>query len=228
MRRWLRNASATAGGLIQRWRPSGGSVSAAGTQPKSPPATARDGQASTKPRPKKGRRPAIGLPPQVVGEVSLAVPLVKETICPIVESLETPCPVVEPVVEDLIDRGDIGILAAAPGLGKTPLVAQLAASVAGGTPFLGLPTRQGRAALLDLESKPGGLRQLLTHQWVALDLDREAIGRSLEVFVRGNPEDPNSRELDRVLAIDVDTRWDWLGGRDSNPDYTVQSRVSYH
>ena len=21
---------------------------------------------------------------------------------------------------------------------------------------------------------------------------------------------------------------DWLGGRDSNPDYTVQSRVSYH
>ncbi len=21
---------------------------------------------------------------------------------------------------------------------------------------------------------------------------------------------------------------EWLGGRDSNPDYTVQSRVSYH
>ncbi len=52
---------------------------------------------------------------------------------------------------------------------------------------------------------------------------------SFKITGRGGSSDPTLEPTDSDGNVnnnnDLD---DWLGGRDSNPDYTVQSRVSYH
>lgn len=56
------------------------------------------------------------------------------------------------VVEDLIMEGTVNLLIGDSGLGKTPLLEQLAICVATGTPFLGLDTQQGKVLFCDAES----------------------------------------------------------------------------
>jgi hypothetical protein len=101
----------------------------------------------------------------------------------------------------VIDRGEVSTLAALQGDGKSPLVQQLALCAAAGHPFLGFRTHMCRVALIDLESRPDKLRVALLRQAQALGLDARQAGHSLDVFMRGNPADPNSRELERILGV---------------------------
>jgi AAA domain len=56
------------------------------------------------------------------------------------------------VIEGLLSVGSIGILVGDSGLGKTPLVYQLALSVAAGVPFLGMRTSGGSVVYVDCEN----------------------------------------------------------------------------
>lgn len=56
------------------------------------------------------------------------------------------------VVEDLIMEGTVNLLIGDSGLGKTPLLEQLAICVATGIPFLGLDTQKGKVLFCDAES----------------------------------------------------------------------------
>lgn len=58
-----------------------------------------------------------------------------------------------------LPRGSVGLLVAEGGTGKTYLPQALAQSVAGGVPFLGLPTRQGKAVHIAFEEVPDELRR---------------------------------------------------------------------
>ena len=59
--------------------------------------------------------------------------------------------------------------------------------------------------------------------------DRTKFQESFKIDPQGEASDPaqTSTESEANAQGDKDLD-DWLGGRDSNPDYTVQSRVSYH
>jgi len=56
------------------------------------------------------------------------------------------------VLGGILPAGGVGILAGEPGAGKTWLAFQAARAIAEGTPFLGIPTTQGRAGLVLLET----------------------------------------------------------------------------
>ena len=136
----------------------------------------------------------------------------REAIVPFSDTMRVACPAREALVEGMIDRGEIGTLAGVSGLGKTPLVQQLAVCVATGTSFLGCSIQEVcRVGLIDLESRPDRLMASLKRQATALGTDLDQVGQQLDVFVRGNPGDPNSRELDRMLtAVPIIKRWTWL------------------
>jgi hypothetical protein len=67
-------------------------------------------------------------------------------------------------------------------------------------------------ALIDMESNPGRLRTLITDQAQALGVSLNQV--DLDVFVLGNPREPNSRELERVLSKVVipPKRFAWFEG----------------
>jgi hypothetical protein len=136
--------------------------------------------------------------------------LVKITVGNLTQSLAVPCPDQVPIISGLLYRGEIGILAASPGTGKTPLVAQVASTTATGTDFLGLSTKVCRVLLIDVESQPQDYRTLLRRQWTALNLDADHVGRSVDLFARGVPDDPNSRELERILRCSNIKKWEWV------------------
>lgn len=58
------------------------------------------------------------------------------------------------VVEGLISTGSIGIVVGDSGLGKSPLLYQLALSVAAGIPWLGMKTSRSTVMYLDFENGP--------------------------------------------------------------------------
>jgi hypothetical protein len=101
------------------------------------------------------------------------------------------------------------MLAARPGTGKTPLIAQLMSSVASGMPFLELPTARCRVLLIDVESQPQDYRAILANQWSALGLNAD-VAQSIDMCARGVPNDQNSRELERILNQKNDVKWRWI------------------
>lgn len=135
---------------------------------------------------------------------------VKITVGNMEQSLAVSCPVQQSVVDSLINRGEIAMLAARPNTGKIPFIAQLVSAVASGTPFLGLATTPCRVLLIDVESQPQDYRTILARQWDALGLDASRVARSVDMFVRGVPDDPNSRELERILGQKNEVRWQWI------------------
>ena len=126
------------------------------------------------------------------------------------ETLDTECPISDPLIEGLVDRGQIATLSARPGTGKTPLLTQVALCCAGEMPFLGLPTRKCRVGIFDLETSPDKHRRLLRTQCDALGLELTKAQANIDVFVRGNPNDANSCELARVMRLKALQRWNWL------------------
>lgn len=114
------------------------------------------------------------------------------------------------VIENVIDRGEIGFLAAVPGTSKTPLVTQLASCVAMGHPFLNLRTTPGDVTIIDSESLPDKLREMQFRQWTALGESWEMATQRMRLFVRGVPDDPNSRELERVMQLGNFHRLKWM------------------
>lgn len=63
------------------------------------------------------------------------------------------------VVETLLIKGGLGLLAGKPKAGKSTLARGLAFSVARGLPFLGLPTRQGAVLYYGLEEKESEIQR---------------------------------------------------------------------
>jgi hypothetical protein len=64
-------------------------------------------------------------------------------------------------VEGFLPKRGLCLLAGESGLGKSPLVCQLAVSLAAGVPFLGHPTRQTSVMYLDFENGMGQLQTLM-------------------------------------------------------------------
>jgi hypothetical protein len=95
-------------------------------------------------------------------------------------------------------------------MGKTPLLTQMVSAVGSGESFLGMATKRCRIGLIDLESDPAKHRQLLQRQWTSLNLDPNRVCDQIDLFIRGNPNDRNSCELDRVMTGSSQERLDWL------------------
>lgn len=145
--------------------------------------------------------------------------VVKITVGNLTQSLAIPCPPQIPILDGLVHRGEIAILAAAPGTGKTPFVSQAISTVATGADFLGRSTSPCRVLLIDVESQPQDYRTLLRRQWTALHLDADHVGRSVDLFARGVPNDPNSRELERILHCSSIKKWEWFTNVVKQGDY---------
>ncbi len=112
-----------------------------------------------------------------------------------------------PLIRNLLDRGEIAILASDPNVGKTPLISQMALSVASGTEFLRFKTKKVRVLIIDLESGAERCHKMIQRQSEHLGVDA---GPNIDLFVRGNPKDPNSQELESVLEKSEYERLDWL------------------
>jgi KaiC/GvpD/RAD55 family RecA-like ATPase len=70
----------------------------------------------------------------------------------------------------LLPPRSVDILVGDSGVGKTPLVYQLALAVASGKPFLGLPTRVSNVLLVDYENAPWDSQRILEQQLKHLGL----------------------------------------------------------
>ena len=58
---------------------------------------------------------------------------------------------------------------------------------------------------------------------------RSMFQESFKIDTEEGPSDPTHPAMDSAVKTQSgEDLEDWLGGRDSNPDCTVQSRVSYH
>jgi hypothetical protein len=132
------------------------------------------------------------------------------SFAPLTETARSPYPPRQPIVESLIDRGEIAVLAATPGTGKTPFLTQLLSCVATGLPFLSLPTEQGGVVLVDAESQPANLFRLMRQQWDMLGDIEPFVSDYFHLFVRGLHADPNSRELERIMKLSAADKWRWL------------------
>lgn len=89
-----------------------------------------------------------------------------------------------PIVEDMLMEGTVNLLIGDSGLGKTPLLEQLAICVATGIPFLGLQTTQGKVLFCDAESAGshfvGYIKSL--EQFLGAETARGAIGYYMSNF----------------------------------------------
>jgi hypothetical protein len=98
-----------------------------------------------------------------------------------------------PVVEDLLMEGTVNLLIGDSGLGKTPLLEQLAICVGAGLPFLGLQTQQGKVLFCDAESAGshfvGYIRSL--EQFLGVETAEDAISYYMANFTQV-PEAPVS------------------------------------
>ena len=132
------------------------------------------------------------------------------TVQSLTQTLANPCARRAPLVEGWLYEGEIGTLAARQGSGKTPLITQLGCSIAAGRPFLDLPTHARRVCLIDVESPPDRFQATIRAQCAAMNVELSAIDQSLDLFVLGNPNDPNSVELERIMNAPAPYRWEWV------------------
>jgi AAA domain len=144
------------------------------------------------------------------------------------KALDLPKP--EPIIENLVFVGETVLVAGRPKVGKTRLVHQMAFSIVGGAPFLGMdvPTRR-RVLIVDLENKAGAIRDRLVRMaggasapglfvWSARSLSEdvinatpEGISRLLQMIEKTAAE---------VLIIDP---WRlWLGKDENNAEEVVR------
>jgi hypothetical protein len=123
------------------------------------------------------------------------------------------------LITGVVNRGELAILAAAPGTGKTPVVSQMALTTATGAPFLDQPTSACRVLQVDVESQAEDHRTLQRRQCEALSLDINRVGQAVDLFGRGVPKDPNSGELERILRCPNVTRLKWLMNLVNQGDY---------
>ncbi len=135
---------------------------------------------------------------------------------PLSETLKNRPPPRVPLICHILDKGEIAILASDPNVGKTPLVAQTALSVASGTEFLRFETKEARVLIIDLESGAERCHKMIRRQSEHLGVDASP---NIDLFVRGNPKDRNSQELESVLAESESERLKWLTNLSTGGDY---------
>jgi hypothetical protein len=83
---------------------------------------------------------------------------------------------------------------------------------------------------VDVESQAEDHRTLQRRQCEALGLDTNRVGQAVDLFVRGVPDDPNSRELERVLRLENATRLKWLMNLAAQRDYglvTIDTALTF-
>jgi hypothetical protein len=93
------------------------------------------------------------LTPQKLRSLRVLSPVEVDRIC----TDETQKPF---LVKGLLPAKSVAIAAGDSTIGKSPLVLQLALAVAGGVPFLGMPTKQGRVLYFDLENSLSDCKEM--------------------------------------------------------------------
>src|SRR5215472_11821864 len=89
---------------------------------------------------------AVNFPPSIpLSELGIYTPESLDSFC----ASESKQPW---VVEGLISKGSVNITVGDSGLGKSPLLYQLALCIAAGIPWLGSPTTRGTVVYFDLEN----------------------------------------------------------------------------
>jgi hypothetical protein len=76
------------------------------------------------------------------------------------------------LIEGLLPDRSLGVLVGDSGLGKSPLVYQMAACIAAGIPFLGRAVKQGRVLCMDFENGIGQVDEMLDNLYQHLDLSK--------------------------------------------------------
>lgn len=74
------------------------------------------------------------------------------------------------LIEDLLPMRSIGLLVGDSGIGKSPLLYQMAVSIAAGVPFLGFPTHKGSVLYFDFENPGDAQVELATRVSTLLEL----------------------------------------------------------
>lgn len=111
---------------------------------------------------------------------------------------------IEWALEDLLEVGGIGVLASAPGVGKTQMSIQLAISCALGTPFLiWQPVRKMKILILSLEMSHAALKHFIgtiAQQYTETEI--EILERNLKIAPLGEPlpmDHPDGRKFLETL-----------------------------
>jgi AAA domain-containing protein len=117
------------------------------------------------------------------------------------------------------------------GLGKTPLLLQLAACVASGRDFLGIPTSQGKVLICDYENF-GSLTTKLQEVSKAISADYDTeVKPNIECFTSPTQEQVLScAKRTRYALIIVDALRGFIGGDDKDgkaivPTFTKMSKI---
>jgi hypothetical protein len=117
------------------------------------------------------------------------------------EATEVAATVGAPIIEGLIPAGSVNLLVGDSGLGNTPLVYQLALSVAAGCPFLDFAVKPSRVLMVDYENPLEDATRMLEQQRQNLALDRYPVNFLLWPFHLA--PSPVAPELELEKAI----RW---------------------
>src|SRR5260221_12696979 len=77
-------------------------------------------------------------------------------------------PAAQDLVESLIPPRTVNLMVGDSGIGKSPLVYQLALAIATGTPFLGMSTRRANVLMIDYENSLANAHAIMRQQRRAL------------------------------------------------------------
>ena len=145
------------------------------------------------------KAPAIGVGPAILKGAKVLVRSkarlkpadVQDDIVNLLDMPEESRP--EPVVHNVIDRGEVFIVTAGPKVAKSFFAHQLALSIAAATRFLCWDTTQGRVLIVDNELKRWQITARLREIAKAMGLEYETIAGQIDVWsLRGSPRDINS------------------------------------
>jgi hypothetical protein len=106
-------------------------------------------------------------------------------------------------VDGLIPTSSVNILVGDSGIGKSPLVSQMALAVASGTPFLGQPTRQGKVLFMDYENSLRDSHRILEQQRKFLALGAIPADTFIYWPVFGQPPDQGLGPVMQQMAPDL-------------------------
>lgn len=103
------------------------------------------------------------------------------------------------IVAELIPQGSVNIAVGDSGLGKTPLLIQLALCIASGKPFLNQAVQQGNVLWVDYENGLSGLASLL--ETLAEHLGLEGVPDSLRILHQPSSKQEVDQEINGFQPI---------------------------
>jgi len=107
------------------------------------------------------------------------------------------------LVDGLIPSSSVNIMVGDSGIGKSPLVVQMALAVASGKPFLGQAVRQGNVLLMDYENSLRNSHRILEQQRKHLGLAAYPAARFIYWPVYDDPPKSGLEPIIRKMAPDL-------------------------